>query len=198
MEKHPEAGKDEKTEKNTGLKFGQADGQDKTEILALYQSLVGTEFCAWTKDYPGEKDIEGDLSRDGLFCLKNPEGRIVGVISIDQDEEVESLPCWTKEWMPAAELSRLGVRTEHQNQGIARMLLKCGMEELKRQGKKSVHFLVCKTNQKAIRSYNKLNCSVVGECEMYGEEWWCYEYGFFCETTKKEPERQPGKHNEDL
>lgn len=162
---------------NINLKFQRAGRGDKAEILELYHSLVGTEFCAWTSDYPGEKDIEGDLFRDGLFCLKDMEGRIVGVISVDQDEEVEKLPCWTKELLPAAELSRLGVRIEYQNRGIARVLLQHGIEELRRQGKKSVHFLVCKTNEKAIRSYNKLNFEVVGECEMYGEEWWCYEHG---------------------
>lgn len=62
----------------------------------MYHSLAGTEFCAWTEDYQGEKDIEGDLARDGLFCLKNAQGTIVGVISIDLDEAVENLTCWTK------------------------------------------------------------------------------------------------------
>lgn len=159
------------------LKFQRADQGDKAEILKLYHSLAGTEFCAWTEDYPGEEDIEGDLARDGLFCLKNAQGTIVGVISIDLDEAVESLTCWTKELMPAAELSRLGVRVEYQNQGIAGVLLQHGIEELKRQGKKSMHFLVCKTNEKAIRAYKKLDAKIVGECEMYGEKWWCYEYG---------------------
>lgn len=158
------------------FKFQKADRGDKAEILELYHSLVGTECCAWTSDYPGEKDIEGDLFRDGLFCLKDMEGRIVGVISVDQDEEVEKLPCWTKELLPAAELSRLGVRAEYQNRGIARVLLQHGMDELRQRGKKGVHFLVCKTNEKAIRAYSKLDFDVVGECEMYGEEWWCYEH----------------------
>lgn len=164
---------------NTDLSFQKADQRDKAEILDLYHSLVGTEGCAWTEDYPGEEDIEGDMARDGLFCLKNPEGTIVGVISIDQDEAVESLTCWSEELAPAAELSRLGVRIEYQNQGIAGVLLRHGMEELRRRGKKGMHFLVCKTNEKAIRAYNKLDFCVVGECEMYGEEWWCYEGRLF-------------------
>lgn len=157
------------------MKFVQASEGDKNEILALYRSLVGTEFCAWTENYPGEIDIEGDLARQGLFCLKDEEEKIIGVISIDHDEAVENLPCWSKELKPAAELSRLGVRIENQNQGIARKLLQYGMEELRSQGKKSVHFLVCKTNKKAIYSYDKLKFDIVGECELFGEEWWCYE-----------------------
>lgn len=157
------------------MNFTQASEKDKSKILALYRSLAGTEFCAWTEDYPGEIDIEGDLSRDGLFCLKDEKGEIAGVISIDQDENVERLTCWSKELQPSAELSRIGVRVENQNQGIARKLLKHAMEELRRRGKRSVHLLVCKTNKKAIRSYEKLNFEVVGECQMFGEDWWCYE-----------------------
>ena len=157
------------------MNFTQASEKDKSEILALYRSLAGTEFCAWTEEYPGEIDIEGDLSRDGLFCLKDEKGEIAGVISIDQDENVERLTCWSKELQPSAELSRIGVRVENQNQGIARKLLQHAMEELRRRGKRSVHLLVCKTNKKAIRSYEKLNYEVVGECQMFGEDWWCYE-----------------------
>ena len=48
------------------MNFTQASEKDKSEILALYRSLAGTEFCAWTEEYPGEIDIEGDLSRDPL------------------------------------------------------------------------------------------------------------------------------------
>ena len=157
------------------LKFERATLNDRNEILALYRSVVGSEFCTWTENYPCETDIEGDLARDDLFCLRSPDGEIVGVISVDQDESVEKLPCWSSELRPGAELSRLGVKPEYQNQGIARLLLRCGMEELRLQGKKSVHFLVCKTNRKALRSYDKLHFDVVGECSMYGEDWWCYE-----------------------
>lgn len=157
------------------MKFERATSADKENILALYRSLVGTEFCAWTQDYPNEGDIEGDLSRNALFCLRGIEGDIVGVISIEHDEEVDRLPCWSEELKPAAELARLGVSPENQNKGMARLLLQCAMDELKRQGKKSVHFLVCKTNKKAIRSYDRLNFDIVGECRLFGEEWWCYE-----------------------
>lgn len=159
------------------MNFRKATAVDGKEILEIYHSLAGTEFCTWTMDYPNEKHIEGDLSRDALFCLET-EGRIIGVISIDDDEAVEKLPCWSKSIKPVAELSRLGVRKEYQNRGIARELLKCGMEELKRRGNLGVHFLVCKTNKKAIRSYAQLDFTIVGECELFDEEWWCYEKNF--------------------
>lgn len=157
------------------MNFERAKEEDKLEILQLYHSLVGTEYCAWNLNYPSETEIDGDMAREALFCLKNEENQIIGVISIDKDEAVENLTCWSKELQPSAELSRLGVKVEYQNQGVARKLLQYGMKELKKQGKRSVHFLVCKTNIKAIRSYAKLQFDVVGECELFGESWWCYE-----------------------
>ncbi|HBA47665.1 MAG TPA: N-acetyltransferase [Lachnospiraceae bacterium] len=157
------------------MRFTAATAEDKAEILALYRSLAGTEYCAWTDEYPGEAEIEGDLSRNALFCMKDGNGKIAGTISIDKDEEVEKLPCWREALQPGGELSRLGVDREYQNQGLARRLLQHGMDELRRRGFQSVHFLVCKTNRKAIRSYDKLGFDIVGECRLFGEDWWCYE-----------------------
>lgn len=167
------------------MNFVKATAADKEEILQLYHNLAGTEFCTWTLDYPNEKHIEDDLSRDALFCCKDMDGNVIGVISIDQDENVENLPCWTDELRPSAELSRLGVRVENQNRGVARKLLQYGMEELRRRGNKSVHFLVSKTNEKAKRSYDKLNFDIVGECELFGEAWWCYEKCLASEVHKQ-------------
>lgn len=59
--------------------------------------------------------------------------------------------------------------------GIAGKLLKGVMEELKKRGYKAVHLLVAKDNVKALRSYDKLNFENVGECELWGHMYWCYE-----------------------
>ena len=157
------------------LHFMHAKDSDKEEILALYHSLVGTEYCAWTQEYPGEKEFAYDMGRDALFCLKNDKGEIVGTITIDQDPEVEALSCWSEDLTPVAELSRLGVAAEYQNRGIARILLREAMAELKSQGYKAVHILVAKDNLKALRSYEKLHFTTAGECELFGHSYWCYE-----------------------
>ena len=157
------------------LEIIQATEADTEEILRLYKAQLGQEFCAWDEHYPERQDITYDLSRDALFAMKNEAGEIVAAISIDEDENVEKLPCWTAELQPGGEVARLAVRKDYQNQGIARRLLQYGMEELKKQGKRSVHFLVCKTNKKALRSYEKLHFDVVGESDLFDEDWWCYE-----------------------
>lgn len=91
--------------------FEHVKESEADKVLSLYRSLVGTPFCAWTADYPARSDVEFDLSRNALFCLRDKEtGEMAGVISIDQDPKVESLTCWTPELQPGRELSRLGVR----------------------------------------------------------------------------------------
>lgn len=159
---------------NDNMEFRRARREEAEEILQLYQSLIGTEYCVWTENYPTEREVEFDLSRNALFCLYEKmlepderkqgarlseeqtaeplpvtRGRLIGTISIDDDPEVEALSCWSEDLTPVAELSRLGVAAEYQNHGIARILLREAMAELKSQGYKAAHILVAKDNVKA-------------------------------------------------
>lgn len=161
---------------NDNMEFRRANREEAEEILQLYRSLIGTEYCVWTENYPTEQEVEFDLSRDALFCLREkPTGQLAGVISIDDDPQVEALSCWSSELTPVAELSRLGVATAYQNRGIARILLQEAMNVLAQQGYKAVHILVAKDNVKALRSYEKLHFTTAGECNLYDHAYWCYE-----------------------
>ena len=169
---------------NGNMEFRRARREEAEEILQLYRSLIGTEYCVWTENYPTEREVEFDLSRNALFRLSVRQtaeplpvtrGRLMGTISIDDDPEVEALSCWSEDLTPVAELSRLGVAVEYQNRGIARILLQEAMAELKSQGYKAAHILVAKDNVKALRSYEKLHFTTAGECELFGHSYWCYE-----------------------
>lgn len=149
--------------------------KDKQEILSLYHSMIGTEGCTWTMDYPNEEILEKDFSRQAIFVIRNEKNEIIGAISIDDDKEVDGLTCWSDSLKPAAELARLAVKGPYQNQGLARFMLQCVIQELKKRNYKSVHFLVSKTNVRALRSYARLNFKKKGESNLYGENWWCYE-----------------------
>ncbi len=161
--------------KGMNLVFASATEEDQEEILSLYRSAIGTEGCTWSMEYPNEDILKDDIEHQRIFCMKNQSGEIVGIISIDVDEEVGKLACWTEGLKPAAELARLGVKRQYQNMGIAKLLLEGAMRELVRRGYKGVHFLVSKTNEKAIRAYAGMGFRVSGECNLYGENWWCYE-----------------------
>lgn len=155
--------------------IGMARAEEKEEILQLYQAQIGREYCPWNEDYPGMEEIDFDLSRESLFVMKNEKNEIIAAISIDQDESVEKLDCWTQELLPGGELARLAVCPKLQNQGIAREMIAYGMAVLRERGYKSVHFLVNKTNEKALRSYRHLHFQRVGECWLYEQPFWCYE-----------------------
>ena len=151
-----------------------AQEKDKQEILQLYKSQLGREYCPWNEYYPGSEEIDFDLSRDSLFVMKEDE-KIIAAITIDDDDNVTSLPYWTAELLPGAELSRLAVSIEHQNNGLAKDMMSYGMTEIKRRGFKSVHFLVNSKNLKALKCYEAFGFNKVGECELYDQPMLCYE-----------------------
>ncbi len=68
-----------------------SDVADLDTVRHFYRALAGTEFCAWTDAYPGEPELQSDFSRDSLFCIRDDvSGEIAGLVSIDDDPEVES------------------------------------------------------------------------------------------------------------
>ncbi len=157
------------------LDFKKATMEDIEEITALYRKAIGTDGCTWSLDYPNDEITQGDYMRGDLFCMKNLQGEIVGAISVDDDQVVDELSCWAKDLQPSAELARLVVKEGFQNQGIARRLLFHAMEELSDRGCKSVHFLVSPGNERALRSYAKLDFTHCGDCDLYEHHWFCYE-----------------------
>ena len=156
-------------------RFLPAEPKEKEEILQLYHSQVGNACCPWDEFYPSMEEIEADLSRGDLFVLKNEKNEILSAISIDLEEEIEALSCWSNNLQPSASLSRLAVAKRVQNQGISRQMLQYAMEILRNRGCKSVHFLVNRENEKAIRSYAHMNFQVVGECRLFEQDFLCYE-----------------------
>lgn len=156
-------------------KYELACEKDKQEILGLYKAQLGRQFCPWDEHYPGEKEIDMDLSNQALLILRNDAGEIIAAVSIDEDENVDKLPQWSKELAPGKEAARLAVRPDYQNQGLAQKMLGFAMEEIKKRGYKSIHFLVNKQNIKALRAYSHLNFQQVGEVFMYEQPFYCYE-----------------------
>lgn len=155
-------------------KIVMATEEERNEILSLYKAQMGRDCCPWDEDYPSNETIDWDLSRNALFVLKM-NGTIKAAISIEVDEAVDQLSCWDKKLAPEGELARLAVLPEEQNKGLGRIMLKFGMDELKKRGFRSIHILVNKYNTKAIRSYAVFDFRIVGECHMYDQDFLCYE-----------------------
>ena len=151
-----------------------ASEEDRAGILSLYRAQLGCDCCPWDEDYPSNETIEWDLARNALFVLKR-NGSILAAVSIEEDEEHELLFCRDNTPAPEGELARLAVLPDEQNRGLGRIMMRFGMDELKRQGFRSVRFLVNKNNAKAIRSYAVFGFRIAGECHMYDQDLFCYE-----------------------
>lgn len=147
---------------------------DLDEIMELYYDAMTQEGCTWDAHYPTKKMIADDILRGELYCMKD-NNEIIGCFVYDVDEKVDNLPCFSRELTPAREVARLVVKREYQNRGIAREMLTFAMNELVRMGCKSIHFLVCPTNIRAVRSYDKLGFNYVGDVHMFDTDWYCYE-----------------------
>ncbi len=156
------------------MKFELALKEDANMILGLYHSVLDTPYCRWSLGYPLMENIEDDLSRDGLFCLRE-NGEIIAVISIDKDDEVAALSCWSEDLQPSIELSRLCVRSDYQGKGLAGKMIEYMMEYGRENGIKSIHYLVSKYNLMAQKAYSRLEFHLVGECQIYEDDFLCYE-----------------------
>lgn len=152
-----------------------ASKSDREEILNLYRSMLHGP-AGWNESYPSEETIDFDLSRNALYVMKDEQGEIIATITIDQDEEVEKLKCWSV--YPSKELSRLCVREDKWNQGIARQMMQHAFGVLQAEGMKGVHILVKKGHDAAFKSYGKFGYNIVGECRLFEKEYVCMELRF--------------------
>ena len=146
--------------------------EDKEEILALYKTMLYGP-ADWNEHYPNEDTIDFDMSRNALYVMKNELDEIIAAISIDEDEEVDKLPCWSI--MPGGELSRLCVRKDMQNHGIAKEMMRYAFDVLKNEGKNGVHILVRTGHTKALSTYAKLGFKTVGEFHLFDKDFICME-----------------------
>lgn len=152
-----------------------ATNEDYDEIMQIYHSSIGKNGCTWNLEYPNDETFKTDIEKQNLLCIKNEKKEVIAVISIDEDEEVDKLPVWNKNYKKSAEIARVAVREDYRRQKIATKMMGLMLQELLERGYDAVHLLVSKTNPAAIRCYNKFDFEVVGESDLFGEDWLCYE-----------------------
>ncbi len=150
-----------------------AQEYQKESILALYRTMLGGA-ADWDEHYPTMEHITADMARGNLFVMTAGED-ILAAISIDEDEEAARLPNWSPALEPAGELSRLCVRRDCQNRGLARVMMEYAFEQLRRRGCKGVHLLIREGHTVAIRSYAHLGYQAVGACRLFGKDFVCFE-----------------------
>ncbi len=150
-----------------------AQEHQKDAILALYRTMLGG-LADWDENYPTMTHINADMERGNLFVMTAGE-ELLAAISIDEDEEAARLPNWNPELEPAGELSRLCVRQDYQNRGLARVMMEYAFERLRSRGCRGVHLLIREGHVVAMRSYSHLGYQPAGHCRLFGKDFACYE-----------------------
>lgn len=143
-------------------------------ILSIYNSLIGTSGCTWSLDYPNIDDVKGDFLNDSLYVIMDND-QIIGAAAAGYSDEFEHLLCWDKDIKKACDLSRVGVRSDFQGKGVAQFLLSFLENDVVKREFDGMHFIVSKTNPKALSLYNKMGYKCVGDVYMYDNDWYCYE-----------------------
>lgn len=155
------------------IKFRLAENSESETILSLYKAVIGTPFCTWNDDYPGETEISNDLKTGNLFVLEN-ERKIIGAISIVPENELDDLDCWNSN-ENAAEFARVVLHSDYHGKGLAKILVSNILEEIKRRGIKNVHIAIAKKNIPAGKTYERLGFTTVGENELWGTTFYLCE-----------------------
>ncbi len=151
--------------------FEKAKREDAFAVLALYKSVIGEEFCVWNENYPETLEIEGDLTADDLFVLRDGE-KIIGAISIVPENELDSFDLFTSY---GAEIARVVIAKGYRGNGLSGKMLKEIEAVLRKRGAKAIHLSVAKTNIPACKTYIKAGFKTLGEAEIFGGEYYLME-----------------------
>ncbi len=148
--------------------------QESGEIFALYQSVLGTEFCVWNEYYPGMLEIDADIAADQLYVLRADNGKIIAALSVVPKNELDECTCW-KMNENTKELARVVVEIDHRGKGLAGEMVRQIERILQKQNCLAIHLSVAKGNLPAYRTYLECGFAVVGEAKMYGNDYYLME-----------------------
>ncbi len=152
-----------------------ANIDDASEIMDIYHSLIGTQGCTWSIEYPDYETVESDICNKSLYILKD-NNRIIAVAAAGSFNELEHF-----EWTPQkpCELARIGVTSTLQKQGIGTIILQNVIEAVKDRSFDGIRMLVSKTNPAALALYDKNGFERCGETYMYGIDFYRYQMNFY-------------------
>ena len=154
-------------------KIRKANEKELKTILNIYNSLIGTPGCTWNLEYPNIEDVKQDYNNNSLYVITY-NNEIIGAAAAGCSDEIKHLTCWNKKIKNPCDLARIGIKQQYQGKGIAKILLKYIEEDVKNKFD-GIHFIVSKTNPKALALYNSMNYKNVGEIYIYYNDWYCYE-----------------------
>ncbi len=143
------------------------------EIVGIYESVKGGEFCPWNESYPTAADAKGDIEAGTLYLLKNG-GAIIGCISLEPFSADDDL-CWRVCDGKHREIVRVAIAPKYQGRGYANIMVKMLIGEMRHIGVSSLHLLVAKANPPALNTYKSNGFEIIGECYRYDTDFFIGE-----------------------
>ena len=155
-----------------GYCFRIAEWNDAERVLFLYESAKESELCVWNESYPTSLEIEHDLETKNLYVMTD-SSKIIGAISIVPENELDGFDCWSNK--AGKEIARVVIDKAYQGQGLSLEMVRSIEVILRERGHKAIHLSVVKTNAPAYKTYLKAGFAVVGESQMYGNDYYLME-----------------------
>ena len=154
------------------VNFRIAQWDDAQQVLSLYQSAKGGRFCVWNESYPSMAEIQHDLETTNLYVLTDGS-KLIGAISVVPENELDDFDCWScKE---GSEIARVVVDKAYQGWGLAFEMVARTESILRERGCKAIHLSVVKSNIPACKTYEKAGFCVVGEEQIYKNDYYLME-----------------------
>ncbi len=142
-------------------------------ILNLYKEARKEPFCVWDDEYPTIIDIKEDYKTNNLFVYVNGN-EIIGAISIVPINEMDDCSEW-KITNKVCEIARIVIDNKHHGKGLARKMIESIFDLCKNRDFNAIHLSCQKDNLPAIKTYQKLGFSFVGEKFMYNNHYYLCE-----------------------
>ena len=167
--------------------FRIAQQDDAEHVLSLYQSAKSSAFCVWNDSYPSIAEIEHDLETKNLYVMTD-DSKVIGAISVVPENELDDFDCWSCK--DGKEIARVVIDKAYQGYGLSFEMVQGIASILRKNGCKAIHLSVVKTNVPAYKTYIKAGFAVVGEAQMYGNDYYLMEKSI---DTKFQPKRNTGE-----
>ena len=149
-----------------------AEQEDVAQVLSLYQKARNGEFCVWSDSYPTIAEIAHDLETKNLYVMTDGS-KVIGAISVVPENELDDFDCWSCK--DGKEIARVVIDKAYQGHGLSLEMVQSIAAILGKNGCKAIHLSVVKSNIPAYKTYIKAGFAVVGEAQMYGNDYYLME-----------------------
>lgn len=155
------------------MNFRLANESELDNIIMLYSSAVGNDYCTWNNEYPTMLEAMDDFNNRSLYVL-TIEDQIIGAISIVPINELDDFEGWNRK-DNVREIARVVMASDFQGLGLGKLMVANVLTVLEKNGYKAAHLSVALENKPAYKLYLSLGFVNRGEAFMYGGSYYLLE-----------------------